>query len=105
MPDDAVAAVVAPTGELDISNVDELRTEILRAAHDSDVVVADLSAVAYIDSSTINVLLIVTDDMRSRRGDLRVVAPTGGRARRILDISGVNSALSVYEALDDALAR
>jgi|SRR3954453_23313830 anti-anti-sigma factor len=102
MPDEATATVVAPTGELDIHNIDDLRLEIIGAAYDSDVVIADLSGVSYIDSSTVAVLLGTTNDMRSKRGELRVVAPAGGRARRILEVSGVDSTLSLYETLDDA---
>src|SRR4051794_33996873 len=102
MSHDDTAAVVAPTGELDISNIDDLRADLFAAAYDSDVVITDLTDVAYIDSSTVTVLLDVTNAMRSKRGELRVVAPAGGRPRRVLEVSGVDSTLSLYGTLDDA---
>ncbi len=97
--------VVAATGEIDVGNVDVLRREFHRAASGSDIVIADLTAVQYIDSSTIELLVVTSQELRSKRGELRIVAPSNGRVRRVLAISGVEQELSLHETKEAATSR
>jgi anti-anti-sigma factor len=67
------------------------------------LLVADLSGVVFIDSSSISLLLTVARELEQRRWTFRVVAPTGGQVRRVLDLMGIGGA-SVTDSVDDALA-
>lgn len=98
------AAVVAVDGELDVGNIDVLRRPLVVAAQASDTVVMDLSAVTYLDSSSISLLVAESAGLRARRAELRIVAPAGGRARRVFALSGVERGLALFETVDAALA-
>lgn len=99
------ACVIAVAGEIDVSNVDSLRCAILNVAATKDLIIVDLSNVTYADSSTIGLMMEMTRDLATRRCSLLIVAPTGGRPRRVFALTGVEASLSLHETLDDAVAR
>lgn len=83
---DAVRVVVE--GELDLATAPRLAGELARAAAEEvPLVVADLTDVAFLDSTTLVVLLTASLEMRARGGDL-VVRPPDGPARRLFDVVG-----------------
>ncbi len=96
------AVIVAAAGEIDVANAPVLRTALHNAACDSDIIVADLSDATYIDSSTVELVVVTARELRVRRGELRVVAPLDSRVRRVLAISGVERELALYESRDEA---
>jgi anti-anti-sigma factor len=95
--------VITVAGEIDVSNVDSLRDAILDTAATEDLIVVDLTDVTYADSSTIGLMMTMTRDLATKRYSLRIVAPSGGRPRRVFALTGVEASLSLYEALEDAL--
>jgi anti-sigma B factor antagonist len=97
-------AIVVVEGEVDAANVDDVRRAIMRAAGGADLVVVDLTAATYMDSSMIGLLLTVAKELRAQRGALRVVAPETGRCRRVLVLSGVEDLFSLHESVADAFA-
>ena len=64
--------------------------------------VADYGGVDYTSSAGLRVLLATLKQTRSRGGDLRLAAPHP-EVRKVLDLSGFTSILSVFDTVDDAV--
>jgi anti-anti-sigma factor len=83
--------VVTLSGEIDISNVDLLRASIEPAlAHAPDVVVFDLAALQFMDSSGIAMLLRAA----ARIPTVRVRNPSP-MVRRIIEVTGLTGVLHI----------
>ena len=76
---------VVPKGELDISTVAALRSQVaeLRQVGFSDLTV-DLRQLTFMDACGVHLLLAIDTDCREAGGTLRVLAT--GPARRLLDL-------------------
>ena len=102
----ADAAIVQPTGELDLATVETLRDK-LDALEGARRVVLDLRNLSFIDSTGLQ--LLVALDQRARRDgfQLELVAPLAP-ADRAIHVSGLDRALpfvSAVDALDTAGVR
>jgi anti-anti-sigma factor len=103
---DADVVVVAITGEVDLSNAAEVTSAIVAAApNEAAGVVVDLSALSYLDSAGIRMLAELARRLDWRQQELRVVAPEGSRARKVLAISGAEPVLLLDATVDAARAR
>jgi anti-anti-sigma factor len=91
-------AFVEIIGEIDRSNAGAIEKGIHEGTGEVNRVVIDLSAVGYLDSAALSMLQ--TSALRISAMDL--IAPTGSRARRLLDIAGIDLALSVFENVAEA---
>lgn len=96
-------AVVHAEGEVDIHTAHLLRDALTAAiAEGSDRVIADLTAVSFMDSTGLGVLVGRLRELRIRNGLLRVAA--NDRILRVIKVTGVDTVLPVHEDLADALA-
>lgn len=97
------AVVVSLAGELDLYNANAVRDVLLECCAESPKrLIVDLSAVKFIDSTALGVLIEARTRMPNRRGFL--LAAPGLETRRALEISGLDRHFSVHESLDDARA-
>jgi anti-sigma B factor antagonist len=97
------AAVVRLTGELDLYNAQAVRDELFAvAALAPDRLVVDLSAVTFIDSTGLGVLIEARTQLANRQAFL--LAAPGLETRRALELSGLDRHFAVHESLDEALA-
>ena len=97
------AVVVALAGELDLYNAHAVREALLELCAESpERLVVDLSAVKFIDSTALGVLIEARTRLPNRRGFL--LAAPGLETRRALEISGLDRHFSVHESLDKALS-
>src|SRR5687767_4268332 len=95
-PDDRVLISLV---EVDCANCDELEAQIRRVADSADRrVVVDLSAVTFLDSSGMRVLVVVDRELRARGGEL-VLANLTRAVRSALGAGGV---LDHFEVESDA---
>jgi anti-sigma B factor antagonist len=95
--------VVSLAGELDLYNAAEVRDTLLQCCAESpERLVVDLSAVTFIDSTALGVLIEARAKLANRRGFL--LAAPGMETRRALEISGLDRHFAVHESLDEALA-
>ncbi|GAA3085856.1 STAS domain-containing protein [Streptomyces roseofulvus] len=101
---DGRTAVLTVSGELDMETADRLR-EVLaeQFGQGRRRVVLDLSALDFMDSSGLNVLIQAVIRAREAGGDLYLAGPTPA-VRRILEITGVTTTLPPHDAVADALA-
>lgn len=97
--------VVESIGEIDLTNAHELEAMLNQAAKaDRGRVVVSLSQTTYLDSQGIRVLFAVGERLSTMRQRLLIVAPTGGSPRRILEISGADSAFPIFDGVESAVA-
>src|SRR4051812_2729496 len=74
--------VVAPTGEIDLATVDELRAAVELARATAGLVILDLRGVTFIDSAGIRLVVEA-----AREGELLVVRG-GPEVTRVFDLVG-----------------
>jgi anti-sigma B factor antagonist len=97
------SVVVSLAGELDLYNAHEVREALLAAcAEEPQRVVVDLSAVKFIDSTALGVLIEARTKLANRRGFL--LAAPGLETKRALEISGLDRHFAVHDTLDAALS-
>jgi anti-sigma B factor antagonist len=95
--------VVSLAGELDLYNANAVRDVLLDCCAESPGrLIVDLSAVKFIDSTALGVLIEARTRMPNRRGFF--LAAPGLETRRALEISGLDRHFSVHESLDEARA-
>jgi anti-anti-sigma factor len=98
------ATVVSLAGELDLYNAEDVRAALLEACADEpSVLVLDLAAVTFIDSTALGVLIEARSRLTDRDG-FRLAAP-GLETRRALEVSGLDKHFSVFATVDDALVQ
>lgn len=96
--------VIAPEGELDIATVSDFRRAVADAVVEAPGgLVVDLSEVSFIDSSGLGAVVEAHHRLRRQRRPLAVVAPQGTAAAVLLDLSGFDRAIPVFESRDAAL--
>lgn len=84
---------VAVAGECDLAVSDRLTEALLAAVRQAPVVVVDLAALDFLDSSGVHGLVTAHHAARERGGRLEVVNPAGSVAT-VLDLTGVGPLLS-----------
>ncbi|MFF7441650.1 STAS domain-containing protein [Streptomyces sp. NPDC008122] len=101
---DGRTAVLTVAGELDMETADRLQELLAEQFGQGRCrLVLDLSALDFMDSSGLNVLIKAVNKARESDGDLYLAAPTPA-VRRILEITGVMTTIPPHDAVADALA-
>src|SRR3954468_2630543 len=95
--------VVAASGEIDLSSSPDLRAALRSSEAQAPVVVLDLRAVTFMDSSGLGV--IVGQNKRAREDGFRFAVAVSGapEVERILQISGLGASLDICATPDDVL--
>jgi anti-sigma B factor antagonist len=99
---DGTIAVVAPTGELDLSGATVLDAELDRLAADAGLsaVVLDLRGLSFMDSSGLR--LVVLADMRARDAGRRFALVRGQETvHRVFEITRMSERLDFVDAPDE----
>ena len=101
--DDVVVARVV--GEIDASNAEEVGAAVTaRTTSDARGLVIDLSEVAYLDSTGVELLFTLCRRLRDRRQRLSIAVPRTAPTRRVLEISDIASVATVEPDADSAVA-
>jgi anti-anti-sigma factor len=98
--------VIRPTGEYDLSNVDELNDALRSSLSDeTSSCLLDLSDVEFMDSSVIHALVRWSNDVQlSEREALAIVSGDDNTvASRLLDAVGIRSRLPVFTVTENAM--
>ena len=95
--------IVRVAGELDLSTHERLAEELTSIAAAGDAIVVDLAGCDFIDSSGIRALLIGRQAAEDKGGTL-VLAAAKPQVVRILDVTGVATALPIHASAEEALA-
>jgi stage II sporulation protein AA (anti-sigma F factor antagonist) len=104
LPREDVALIVVE-GYLDVDTATEFQHHLANQLHHGRRhFLLDLSAVPFMDSSGMNIILRVYQQARGLPGSVHIISPAPA-VRRILDLTGVSITVPVSESLDEALAR
>lgn len=98
--------VIHPTGEYDLSNVDELNDALRSSLSDgTSSCLLDLSDIEFMDSSVIHALVRWSSDVQlSEREALAIVSGDDNTvASRLLDAVGIRSRLPVFTVTENAM--
>ncbi len=90
---DGSTAIVTASGEIDLSNVGELRAAVTEVATDCDRLRLDLSEIEFIDSTGLGGLLELRSTLRARNVTLEIVAGEGP-VRQAVEITGLGELLA-----------
>ncbi|MEU2111065.1 STAS domain-containing protein [Streptomyces sp. NPDC019507] len=100
---DPRTAVVTIRGELDVDTATLLHHHLAnQALHGRRHLVLDLSAVGFMDSSGLNVLIRATRETRATGGDLHLAAPTPPVAK-LFELTGLSLTTAVHADVESAL--
>jgi len=100
---DPEATVVSASGELDAFVSSDLTGAFAEAAHDARIV-ADLTAVAFLDSTALGIVVRTVRDVEERGGAIRILLPEG-TARRIFEITTLDRVLPVAASRAEAFSE
>ena len=96
-------AVLALVGEHDVTNCEALQRQAEEALRSCTLLLIDLSATSFIDSSVIHRLVQVCQHSRSRGVTVQIVVGENPFLRRVLDITGLTGHLDCVQSLPDVL--
>jgi anti-anti-sigma factor len=99
------APIVRIRGEIDLSNTDAIRSEVMEALPPSAPgLVLDLTETTYLDSSGIRLLFDLAERMQSRRQRLGLVVTEAALVRRVLILTKLDDAVPLHRSVEDAMA-
>jgi anti-sigma B factor antagonist len=102
--DEGGAWVVRVLGEHDLTTREPLATELERVTAGGGHVVVDLTGTDFMDSTILGVLLGGHARAAANDGTYAFVAPSGGRPRRLLELTRVADRIPVFETRSEALS-
>ena len=98
------ALVARVTGEVDMSNAEEMGATVIGAApNDARGVILDLSGVDYLDSAGIYVIYGMRASLQARGQTLILVIPEGSPVHDALRLSGADRPGEMAASIQDAL--
>jgi anti-sigma B factor antagonist len=96
--------VVVLPAEIDVTNSEQVHDLLVAAlAPGVDVVIADMTATTFCDSSGVHAVMFAHEAAVSRGIRLRLAVPTGGSVNRVLQLIGAGRILSMYSSLAEAM--
>jgi anti-anti-sigma factor len=103
---DADGVLVAHlVGEIDLSNVDEVRALLVeRVSQDIGALVLDLTDTTYLDSTGVQLLFELTQRLHARRRQLRIVVTDQALVRRVILLTKLDDQVPLDTSVDAALA-
>ncbi|GAA2460121.1 STAS domain-containing protein [Streptomyces sp. NPDC051041] len=92
-------------GYLDVDTATEFQHHLANQLHHGRRhFLLDLSAVPFMDSSGMNIILRVYQEVRELPGSVHIISPTPA-VQRILDLTGVSITVPVSRSAEEALGR
>ena len=101
---DAATHVIEVGGALDLYTAPELKQRLRGVIEGGkSAVVVDLSEAAFVDSTTLGVLVAAAKRLRSAGGALALVCPQPS-IRKVFDVTGLERVFEIHDAREDALS-
>jgi len=96
--------VVRVRGEVDLSNADVVRADILNALPQAAAgLVLDLTETTYLDSSGVRLLFELAERLQARRQRLALVVTEAALVRRVIVLTKLDDAVPLHSGVDAAL--
>jgi anti-anti-sigma factor len=91
-------------GEIDLSNVNDIRTVLLEAvSHESECLVLDLTDTTYLDSTGVRLLFELAERLQGRRQELRLVVHEDAMVHRVIVLTQLHQRVPLDATVEDAL--
>ncbi|MEU0473560.1 STAS domain-containing protein [Streptomyces olivaceus] len=98
-------ALLKVAGYLDVDTATELQHHLANQLHHGRRhFLLDLSGVPFMDSSGMNIILRVYQEVRELPGSVHIISPAPA-VLRVLDLTGVSITVPVSDSVEEALAR
>jgi anti-sigma B factor antagonist len=99
------ATVIAHVeGEVDLSNVDEIRTTLVDAVvHETECLILDLSETSYLDSTGIRLLFELAERLAGRRQQMRLVVSDAALVRRVIELTQLDQRVPIDATVAQAI--
>jgi anti-sigma B factor antagonist len=95
--------IIAMPGEIDVTNAGDVQARISAALGPGvTVIVADLTATSFCDSTGLRHLLQAHDQAATLGAQLRLAITPGGPIWRVAELTGLGRWLAIYPTLRDA---
>ena len=99
------AAVITLPEEIDISNSEQVREELLSLVNRGPaVLIVDMAETTFCDSAGVNALVRAHKRASANGAEIRLVVASPG-VQRVLDITGVDRLIPVYPSMAASLAE
>lgn len=97
------ATVVSAVGELDLHTAPMLQEHLDRAVQSQDgLIVVDLTAVDFMDSTGLSVIVSAVASMRPSGRELRV-ASSSDRITKVFTLTGIDQQVGIFETVAEAV--
>ena len=94
--EDPAWPVARLVGQIDLSNVEELRVRLERAVGNRATgLVLDLSEVTFLDSTGLRLVFRLARELADRQQSLQLVVPDDSLVKRVLTLTGVGAVAEV----------
>jgi anti-anti-sigma factor len=98
--------VVHLDGEVDLSNIDEVRRAVFAPAEAGHgCLVVDLTGTTYLDSTAVRLLFDLAVRLQARRRRLRLVVSDATIVRRVLVLTKLDESVPFDATVEDAVAH
>jgi anti-anti-sigma factor len=91
--------LVRLSGEIDLSNSDQLQQQLESAIEGSDLVVIDLTEIEYLDSQGLRLIKQLCNQVDRDGSELRLVAPPDSIARQVLEMARMSDYVEIRDSL------
>ena len=99
------ASLIDLEGEVDVYTAPQLKQQIINLLDDGvRRIIVNLSAVDYLDSTALGVLIGGLKRLRERDGNLDLICPNP-RIKRIFQITGLDKIFDIYAGEEEAMAK
>jgi anti-anti-sigma factor len=98
-------AVVELTGEIDLTNADELQTRLEALAIDASGLVVDLNRVTFVDSAALHVLFRLGRQLHGDEKGYGVVLEASAPVSKTIELVRLEEAAQIGGTVEDVLAH
>ena len=96
--------VVVLPAEIDVTNSEHVLASLVASlAPGVDVVIADMTATSFCDSSGVHAVIFAHEAAVARGIKMRLAVSPDGSVRRVLQLIGVGRILSIHSSLSEAI--
>ncbi len=97
-------SILAVAGEVDVATAPRLRERVIQLVNDGrHRIIVDLSAVDFLDSTGLGVLVGALKRVRTHDGELALVCAES-RILKVFEITGLTKVFSMHQSIDKAVA-
>lgn len=98
----SIAIIKIEEENLDVSNVKDLKKEVLDVLSDRNKIIFDMSELQFVDSSGVGVLLFFLREMGKKQGDVKLVG-INKPVQTLFELIRMQKVFEIYSNVDEAM--